>query len=154
MKHVANILLLLIVVSCASLEPDYVEFGGGMSQGGINHARNGSYDTGSEWVGLTLGWNLGTQAQAMRNLADLDVSKSGELTLRDSGNEGSNIVINNKKEDSVDDNAIPDQLAPTKTKEESYAFLMWAAGIMILAGAAALLGKAGLKLPFFSQKVK
>lgn len=151
MKYIAS--FLFILVGCASLEPDYVEFGGGVSQGDIAHARNGSYDTGSEWVGLTLGWNLGTQAQAMRNLADLDVSKSGELTLRDSGNESSNIVINNKKEDS-DDDTIPDQLAPTKTKEESYAFLMWAAGILVLAGAAALLGKAGLKIPFFSQKVK
>jgi hypothetical protein len=151
MKYIAS--FLFILVGCASLEPDYVEFGGGVSQGDITHARNGSYDTGSEWVGLTLGWNLGTQAQAMRNLADLDVSKSGELTLRDNGNESSNIVINNKKEDS-DDDTIPDQLAPTKTKEESYAFLMWAAGILVLAGAAVLLGKAGLKIPFFSQKVK
>ena len=149
MKYLAS--FLFVLVGCASLEPDYVEFGGGVSQGDITHARNGSYDTGSEWVGLTLGWNLGTQAQAMRNLADLDVSKSGELTLRDSGKDSS-IVINNKKEDSVDDNTIPDQLAPTKTKEESYAFLMWAAGILILAGATAMLGKSGIRLPFFPQK--
>jgi hypothetical protein len=144
---------LLLLTGCASLEPDYFELGGGLGRGDINNARNGYYETYSESIGFTFGWNLGTQAEAMRNLADLDVSKSGELTLRDNAAKESNIVINNKKE-AGSDNDIPDQLAPTKTKEESYAFLLWAAGIMVLAGAAALLGKAGLKLPFFSQKVK
>jgi hypothetical protein len=151
MKYIANILILL-VLGCASLEPDYVELGGGASQGGINNARNGYYDTNTEWLGVTLGWNLGTQARAMENLADLDVSKSGELTLRDNTARESSIIINNKKGEEKD--AIPDQLAPTKTKEESYAFLLWAGGILVLAGAAVLLGKAGIKLPFFAQKTK
>ena len=153
MKYIS--LLIVFLFGCTALEPDYVEFGGGVSQGDIAHARNGSYDTGSEWVGLTLGWNLGTQAQAMRNLADLDVSKSGELTLRDSGAESS-IIINNKKESTPieDTDTIPEQLAPTKTKEESYAFLLWAAGILVLAGAAVLLGKSGVKLPFLNKPEK
>ena len=153
MKYIS--LIIVFLFGCTALEPDYVELGGGVEQGGITHGRNGSYDTGAEWVGVTLGWNLGVQSKAMRNLADLDVSRAGELSFRDSRAESS-IIINNKKESTPteDTDTIPEQLAPTKTKEESYAFLLWAAGILVLAGAAVLLGKSGVKLPFLNKPEK
>ncbi len=148
---------LLVLVACSGLEPDYFELGGGVKQGDINHPRNGNYGTQSESVGFVFGWNLGQQAKAMSNLANLDVSRAGELSFRDTGAQESSIIINNKKDDqmvSEEGETIPDQLAPTKTKEESYAFLLWAAGILVLAGAATILGKSGLKIPFLSKSSK
>ena len=139
--------LLLLLAACGSLEPDYFELGGGMSQGIINHNRNGGYDTQSETAAFVFGWNLGNQAKAMKNLADLDVSRAGELSLRDGSSKESSIIINNEKENSLEEEpeGIPEQLAPTKNKEEGLAFLMWSSGVLILAFGATSLRKLNVR---------
>ena len=145
--------LLFVIASCGSLEPDYFELGGEVGQGAINHDRHGGYDTTSESLAFAFGWNLGQQSKAMKNLADLDVSKAGELSLRDNSRDSS-IIINNDKEKSLieESEGIHEQLAPTKNKEEGLAFLMWSGGILILAFGAMSLSKAGFKIPFFENK--
>lgn len=148
---------LLVIMGCAALEPDYFELGGGMTQGGIRPARNSRYDTTTESIGFTFGWNLGTQAKAFRNLADIDVSRAGELTFRDNSQDSS-IIINNQKKDEEEeptpDVLLPEHLAPKRTREESYAFILWAGGILVLAGALSLLRKSGLSIPFLSNREK
>ena len=80
-------LLLGLLGSCAALEPDYFEVSPGYTWGSSDgrFADQPSYhaDEDAYAVFFTVGWNVGETGEAMRNLARLDVSKAGQLTLRD-----------------------------------------------------------------------
>jgi len=73
-------LSLLLLAGCRG--PDYLEVSPWASEGAIASARQ-EYDTDSYGAMLTVGWSVGQTGRAMANLAELDVSKSGELLIRE-----------------------------------------------------------------------
>lgn len=79
MKHAA-----LLLASCASAAPDYLELSPSYGQGSSTFERPVTNFDSETWaLGVTVGWNLGVQHQAYRNLAALDVSKAGQLRTTD-----------------------------------------------------------------------
>jgi hypothetical protein len=75
--------LLLLVASCGALEPDYVELSPYAQRGDHSFSRPvSSFDEDTYGLSFTVGWHLGAQARAYRNLEALDVSKGGELLTR------------------------------------------------------------------------
>lgn len=139
------------MVSCSGLEPDYVELSPYIQRGDNRFDRPvNNFDEDAYGLAFTVGWNVGQQSQAYRNLAALDVSRSGELTMRDQGDVVTNVVQQERiGEGEIADEDLTDVFnAPDPTDD---AFLPWAMGIAMLAAAAWLLAKAGLRLPYFSK---
>jgi hypothetical protein len=168
------LLLLASVMSCASMEPDYFELSPYGQRGSHNFTRPvSSFDEDTWGVMATLGWNIGEQARAMSNLARLDVSQGGELTMRDgpghsfefntsaSSEQDAEVksLIDLPDEDRLDEEAmaeehfIPIPDVPDDT-EGGIAVLLWAFAVVLLAFAATILHKAGLRLPFFPDHKK
>lgn len=78
MKFLAlGVLIACVVDACRS--PDYVETSVAQGQGTIDGSRANDYDTDYQSFMLTLGWSIGQQGEAMKNLAALDISKAGAL---------------------------------------------------------------------------
>lgn len=128
---------LTLLSACAG--PDYFELDVYHQQGHNRFDRPvTNFDEETYGLGGTLGWNLGEQAEAMSNLAALDISKSGELTLRDHSDHSTDITITQdtaeaSAEVAADDHfALPEQ---PETYEQGVALLAWAGAILMLAGA-------------------
>lgn len=89
MKYLA---LLLLLASCRA--PDEVSvspwYGTGMATWSGEGRDYTSHDSG---LMLSLTWAVGKRYEAYRNLAALDVSKAGELTMRDSHHDVAPIII-------------------------------------------------------------
>lgn len=128
---------LTLLSACAG--PDYFETEVYHQEGENRFDRPVSnFDENTYGLGMTLGWTLGTQKAAMRNLANLDVSKSGELTLRDHSDHSTDITITQDTAEASAEVAadehfpLPEQ---PETFEEGVALLAWAGAILMLAGA-------------------
>jgi hypothetical protein len=81
--------LFLLVASCGALEPDYVELSPYAQRGDHSFSRPvSSFDEDTYGLAFTVGWHLGAQARAYRNLEALDVSKGGELLTRTAATAG------------------------------------------------------------------
>jgi hypothetical protein len=144
------------MVSCAGLEPDYFEASPYLQSGSNSFARPvNNFDEDAYGLLFTVGWNVGQMSRAYRNLAALDVSRSGELTLRDMGDVVTNVVQQDAPGSAMiadDGEEFADVLdAPHPTDD---AFLPWAFGILLLAASAWVLGRAGLRLPYFQKGEK
>jgi hypothetical protein len=158
------------------MEPDYFELSPYAQQGSHNFSRPvSSFDEDTWGVMATLGWNVGEQARAMSNLARLDVSQGGELTMRDgpghnfefntSANSEQDAeiksIIDLPDEDRLDEEALAEAISDEEhfmplppvppDPEGGLAILLWAAGVVLLAFAASILHKAGMRIPFFHQ---
>ncbi len=77
--------ILLSVILCACRSPDYIEAGTSVSDGEID--RGHGVTTEAYSLGFTVGWHAGRTGRAMENLAALDVSRAGELSIRDDGHD-------------------------------------------------------------------
>tara|TARA_R110000822_G_scaffold31902_2_gene91995 strand:+ start:475 stop:948 length:474 start_codon:yes stop_codon:yes gene_type:complete len=148
--------LILLLTSCAFF--DYFEVHVGASQGHGDFNRSfGGVDEETAYLGFTLGANLGTTNRAMKNMAALDVSPGGELTLREDLRPAApvTVVVGADKDPTHDDHPAPvdppfwKQIRIPKTLNEALLLGMFA---MILVGSIILLKRAGVKLPFLSSK--
>lgn len=147
---------LCLLASCAALEPDYVEvspfYADGSSAG--RYANMPAYSADEDTVGLmvTVGWAVGQMGEAYRNLSMLDVSKGGELTLRDPGPAGVTVNVEDDEpepEPAADDDDDADDgkwTKPPRTMDEAWAYLIWAFGVLVLAYAAKKWGVPALRL--------
>ena len=152
-------LLVLALAGCRMLEPDYVEASPYIQYGDHSFDRPvSSFDEETWGLMFTVGWHVGVMHQAMNNLSLLDVSRSGELTMRDDPALSVNIQNEQAQESSTESEAetsvVDDVLKPAKDEGEARAFLLWALGLVVLAASAWLLSKAGLHLPFFPRNKK
>ena len=119
---------------CSCRIPDYYELSPYLGEGSLDPRGAGTVD-GEHW-GLmgTVGWLGGASAQAADTMARLDVSKSGELTLReppttvhvDAGKPSSSGILGT---------GIKAPSAP-KTSDEGLGVLYWASGLALLIFAA------------------
>lgn len=150
MRSLLACLLAYTALCCSVLEPDYLEVSPYTQFGDHDFSRPVStFDEETYGIMFTLGYNIGEQAQAFRNLAMLDVSRGGELTMRGDGGDV-NVAIQDSAEgeSSTQEESIVDVFDPSETKEEAHAFVIWSLGIVILAAAALIARKAGVRLPF------
>ena len=72
---------LLLIALAACRAPDYYEVSAGHSEGEIT--RGLGLDTEQNVLGFSIGWFSGQTAEAVRAVSMLDVSRAGELTLRE-----------------------------------------------------------------------
>ena len=76
--------LAVLCLSCLSCRaPDYYEVTAGHSEGEIT--RGLGLDTERDMLFFSVGWFSGQTARAVDQVAMLDVSRSGELTMREEG---------------------------------------------------------------------
>ena len=122
--------VILLLTGCHA--PAYLELSPYLQQGENTFDRPPSnFDEETYGLMFTLGWNLGSQNEAYRNLANLDVSKAGQLTLRPDG--PGSLSVNVAGQEGSE--SIPDALMPPATKEGGLAFLYWGLGLLPAAAA-------------------
>lgn len=128
---------LTLLSACAG--PDYFELNPYHQQGHNRFDRPVTNFTEETYgLGATFGWHLGATKAAMRNLASLDVSKSGELTLRDRSDHSTDITITQDTAEAAAEVAADEHFAlpeQPETYEQGVALLAWAGAILMLAGA-------------------
>lgn len=147
--------LVLAFIGCRA--PDEISLSPWYGTGQSTWSNEGR-DFSSHTSGLmgTATWSVGKRYEAYKNLAALDVSKAGQLTLRDDHHDvaPTPIIIPVAGKDPVDP-VIPEdppfwkQIRIPKTFNEALLLGMFA---MILVGSIILLKRAGVKLPFLSSK--
>jgi hypothetical protein len=132
-----KLLAALLLVSCNALQPDYLEaspwFADGSASG--RYANMPAFSSDDEQIGLmfTVGWFVGETGAAMSNLARLDVSKAGQLTMRDQPEAGGPVTVNVEKDDAPEPEPEPGEdgrfTRPPETKDELLIWLGWIAGL-------------------------
>ena len=136
---------LLALASCAALEPDYVElspfYADGSSSG--RYANMPSHSSDEDTVGMmvTVGWAVGQMGEAYRNLSMLDVSKGGELTMRDRPTGG--VTVNVEDElppEPPEPKPDEDLTSPPETMDEALIFALWLGAITAALAVAAKTG--------------
>lgn len=155
------IIALCLLASCTA--PDTYTLGGGYGEGSIDHDNNtrGDYDT-DQWIGLfTIGWT-GSVARHQESLDQRErhhrevmaaLDKQSLVTIAtgtrsDDGGNTTTVVIPQGQVGpdvivEVEGDIITEILTPPETLDGAIIFLLYAAGLLVLAWASTLVYRAG-----------
>lgn len=156
------ILVALLISSTACRTPDQLTVSPYYSSGHSTFERSfAGVDSNESGVMFSLSWSLGKRYEAFKNLAALDVSKAGQLTLRDDHSSHMKevapvtVVVEGSEEPEAPGaqphvpGIIPDI---TTDPMEALAYLLWALGVLVIGLLVIQAKKAGLLAMFLPGK--